>query len=48
MSSHPRTIQREEVLEMIRRGKETSSQDYVLIDLRRNDHEVQSPPTLPA
>jgi hypothetical protein len=30
---------------MIKHGKETSSQDYVLVDLDRNDHEVQLPLT---
>lgn len=36
----PATIRREDVLDMIKQGAETSSRDYVLVDLRRNDHEV--------
>jgi hypothetical protein len=36
----PATIRREDVLDMIKQSAETSSRDYVLIDLRRNDHEV--------
>jgi hypothetical protein len=36
----PATIRREDVLDMIKRSAETSSRDYVLIDLRRNDFEV--------
>ncbi|KAF2009477.1 Rhodanese-like protein [Aaosphaeria arxii CBS 175.79] len=35
----PATISREEVLDMIKRSVETSTSDYVLVDLRRNDHE---------
>ena len=34
------TIHREDVLDMIRKGAETSKRDYVLIDLRRNDYDV--------
>jgi hypothetical protein len=36
----PATIRREDVLELIKHSAETSSRDYILIDLRRNDHEV--------
>lgn len=36
----PATIRREDVLDMIKQSAETSSRDYILIDLRRNDHEV--------
>ncbi|KAJ4989597.1 hypothetical protein SVAN01_04974 [Stagonosporopsis vannaccii] len=35
----PATIRREDVLNMIKQSAETSSRDYVLVDLRRNDHE---------
>jgi hypothetical protein len=34
------TIRREDVLDMLKQGLETSSRDYVLIDLRRTDYEV--------
>lgn len=34
------TIRREVVLDMIKQSAETSSRNYILIDLRRNDHEV--------
>ncbi|KAH6637991.1 Rhodanese-like domain-containing protein [Boeremia exigua] len=37
--STPATIRRESVLDMIKQSRETSSSDYILIDLRRNDHE---------
>ncbi|XP_014561541.1 hypothetical protein COCVIDRAFT_86387 [Bipolaris victoriae FI3] len=33
------TIRREVVLDMIKQSAETSSRNYILIDLRRNDHE---------
>lgn len=36
----PATIRREDVLNMIKQSAETSSRDYVLVDLRRNDLEV--------
>ncbi|KAH6866000.1 hypothetical protein AA0119_g12969 [Alternaria tenuissima] len=35
----PATIRREDVLDMIKQSAETSSRDYILVDLRRNDHE---------
>lgn len=38
----PATIRREDVLEMIKQSADTSSKDYILIDLRRNDHEVHT------
>jgi hypothetical protein len=38
----PATIRREDVLDMIKQSAETSSRDYVLIDLRRNDFEVST------
>jgi hypothetical protein len=40
--SFPATIRREDVLDMIKQGAETSSRDYVLVDLRRNDHEARN------
>lgn len=36
----PATISREDALDMIKQSAETSSRDYVLVDLRRNDYEV--------
>lgn len=42
----PATISREEVLDMIKRSAETPSRDYVLIDLRRTDYEVELTTTL--
>ncbi len=36
----PATIRREDVLDMIKQSAETSSRDYILVDLRRNDYEV--------
>lgn len=36
----PATIRREDVLDMIKQTAETSSKDYILVDLRRNDIEV--------
>ena len=38
----PATIRREDVLDMIKQSAETSSRDYILIDLRRNDYEVHT------
>jgi arsenical-resistance protein 2 len=38
----PATIQREAVLEMLRSNTDTVGTDYVLVDLRRNDHEVSN------
>ncbi|KAF3038544.1 hypothetical protein E8E12_008786 [Didymella heteroderae] len=35
----PVTILREDVLNMIKRSASTSSKEYILVDLRRNDHE---------
>lgn len=40
--STPATIRREDVLDMIKRSADRSSRDYILIDLRRNDHEVHT------
>lgn len=37
----PAIIRREDVLDMIKQSAETSSRDYILIDLRRNDYEVR-------
>jgi arsenical-resistance protein 2 len=36
----PATIGREDVLDMIKQSAKNSTRDYVLIDLRRNDYEV--------
>jgi hypothetical protein len=36
----PATICREDVLDMIKQAAQTSSRDYILIDLRRSDLEV--------
>lgn len=40
--SNPATIRREDVLDMFKQSAKTSSKDYVLVDLRRNDYEVTS------
>ncbi len=34
-------ISREEVLEMLKAGEEVAGKDFVLVDVRRNDHEVR-------
>jgi arsenical-resistance protein 2 len=36
------TIDRQEVLELLRSSAGTGKKKYVLVDLRRNDHEVSS------
>lgn len=36
----PATILREEVLDMMKAGGVAAGKDYLLVDLRRNDHEV--------
>jgi arsenical-resistance protein 2 len=38
----PATIQREVVLEMLHSNTDAVGKDYILVDLRRNDHEVSS------
>lgn len=38
----PASICREEVLDMMKRSTETTSKDYILVDLRRNDCQVCS------
>jgi arsenical-resistance protein 2 len=38
--STPASIRREELLDMMERSAESSSRDYVLLDLRRNDYQV--------
>jgi hypothetical protein len=40
-----RSISREEMLQWMREGKQPGK-DYVLVDLRRNDHEVSCLPSL--
>lgn len=40
------TISREDVLLMLRDGKNIAGKDFVFVDLRRNDHEVHRPSRL--
>lgn len=42
-TQNPTTILREDVLEMLKQGKSVVGKDFILIDLRRNDHEVRIP-----
>lgn len=45
----PGSLAREQVLEMLKSGARTPGRDFLLIDLRRNDHEVWSClPSLPS
>lgn len=39
-NSQPEAIRREDVLEIMKLGQNKAGKDYVLVDLRRNDHEV--------
>jgi len=39
-NSQPEGIRREDVLEMMKLGEKKAGMNYVLVDLRRNDHEV--------
>jgi arsenical-resistance protein 2 len=36
------TITRAEVLDLLRNAKSVAGKDFVLVDLRRNDHEVET------
>lgn len=45
--SEAAAISREDVLLMLRDGKNIAGKDFVLVDLRRNDHEVYRPTPLP-
>lgn len=38
--NNPAAMRREDVLEMIKQTAEASSRDFILIDSRRNDHEI--------
>lgn len=38
-NSQPEAIRREDVLEIMKLGQNKAGKDYVLVDLRRNDHE---------
>ncbi|CAN9164047.1 unnamed protein product [Alternaria alternata] len=38
-NSQPEGIRRENVLEMMKHGEKKAGKNYVLVDLRRNDHE---------
>lgn len=40
----PGSLTREELLRMMKAGDSVAGRDFVLIDLRRNDHEVRSSP----
>jgi arsenical-resistance protein 2 len=46
--TQPGSLTREELLGMIKSGDSLAGRDFVLIDLRRNDHEVPSSPRWPA
>jgi arsenical-resistance protein 2 len=37
---NPAGILRQDVLEMLKQGNSSTSKDFVLVDLRRNDHQV--------
>lgn len=43
-NAQPGNLTREELIKMIKGSNRVAGRDFVLVDLRRNDHEVRSPP----
>jgi arsenical-resistance protein 2 len=41
-NAQPRSVTREEMLKMKKASNRPTGRDFVLVDLRRNDHEVRS------
>lgn len=43
-NAQPGSLTREELLKMMKASNRVAGRDFVLVDLRRNDHEVRSSP----